>query len=115
MSPRTPGDGVLFATRQAASISTPVAPWVPAFAGMTAGGWARMENYYYVYLLASRVNGTLYVGVTNNLVRRVAEHKAHYVKGFTADYCVTVLVWYEVHTSIERAILREKRVKKWKR
>ena len=74
-----------------------------------------MENYYYVYLLASGANGTLYVGVTNNLVRRVAEHKAHLVEGFTADYGVTLLVWYEVHTSIEQAILREKRIKKWKR
>ena len=74
-----------------------------------------MGNRCYVYILASQLNGTLYVGVTNNLIRRVAEHKAHVVKGFTRDYNVTTLVWYEAYESVEHAIVREKRIKTWKR
>ena len=74
-----------------------------------------MENTYFVYLLASGRNGTLYVGVTNNLVRRVAEHKAGLVPGFTKTYGVDQLMWYETHTSIEAAIVREKQLKRWKR
>ena len=74
-----------------------------------------VDRLYYVYMLASRRNGTLYIGVTNNLVRRVAEHKAHLVKGFTHDYGVTNLVWFEMHAVIDEAILREKRLKTWQR
>lgn len=70
---------------------------------------------YYVYLLASQRNGTLYAGVTNDLIRRTWEHKQNAVEGFTSKYCVHELVWYEVHDSIEAAITREKQIKKWNR
>jgi len=70
---------------------------------------------YYVYILASKRNGTLYIGVTNNLQRRVYEHKEKLVDGFTKEYDVSLLVYFEQCTSIEEAILREKRLKKWKR
>jgi putative endonuclease len=70
---------------------------------------------YWVYMLASRQNGTLYVGVTRDLVRRVAEHRESAVPGFTAKYGVTRLVRFETHDSIEAAIRREKRLKKWPR
>ena len=69
----------------------------------------------YVYILASRKNGTLYVGVTSDLVRRVFEHKSDLVEGFTKKYGVHSLVFYEVTESVEEAIAREKRIKKWKR
>ena len=72
-------------------------------------------NSYFVYILASKKNGTLYIGVTNNLVRRVIEHKEKLVKGFTYNYNVDKLVYYEVFESIELAIRREKAVKKWYR
>lgn len=75
----------------------------------------RRPHDYYTYLLASRPNGTLYVGVTNNLVRRVAEHRSGFADGFTRRYRVHRLVWFEHHTSIEHAILREKRIKTWRR
>jgi putative endonuclease len=70
---------------------------------------------YYVYLLASKKHGTLYLGVTNNLVRRVYEHRSKAVPGFTKRYGVDKLVWFEVHDSIEAAIAREKELKKWRR
>ena len=69
----------------------------------------------YVYILASRPNGTLYIGVTSNLPKRVWEHKNDFVKGFTNRYHVHTLVWYEVHESMESAIVREKSLKKWNR
>ena len=68
-----------------------------------------------VYLLASRRNGTLYVGVTSDLVKRVWEHKENLVDGFTKRYGVHTLVWYERHDSMEVAIRREKTIKGWKR
>lgn len=70
---------------------------------------------YYVYILASRYNGTLYVGVCRNLKKRVWEHKESVVPGFTKRYGVKCLVYYEVHGEIEQAIHREKRMKKWSR
>jgi putative endonuclease len=70
---------------------------------------------YYVYILASRIGGTLYIGVTNDLIRRVAEHKLKVVKGFTKRYDVVRLVYFEVFDQIEQAIQREKRLKKWPR
>ena len=73
------------------------------------------EHVYYVYLLASQRNGTLYVGVTNDLLRRVTEHREHAVPGFTKRYEVTRLVWFETHGYIHEAIAREKRIKAWKR
>ncbi len=74
-----------------------------------------MEKLYAVYILASRRNGTLYVGVTSDLPKRVAEHRAELVPGFTRDYGVKDLVWYEVHGDVMEAITREKRIKKWNR
>ena len=68
-----------------------------------------------VYLLASKRNGTLYVGVTSNLGRRVWEHKNNLGEGFTKRYDVHQLVWYELHENMDSAILREKRLKDWKR
>jgi putative endonuclease len=68
-----------------------------------------------VYLLASERNGTLYVGVTSNVVKRVWEHKNHFVEGFTKKYRVDRLVWYEAHETMESAIQREKAIKEWQR
>ncbi len=68
-----------------------------------------------VYILASKRNGTLYIGVTSDLVKRIWEHKNKMVKGFTERYDVHQLVWYEMHESMESAIQREKRLKEWKR
>jgi putative endonuclease len=68
-----------------------------------------------VYLLASRRNGTLYVGVTSRLATRVCEHKSHGIEGFTKKYGITRLVWFEAHQSMESAIRREKAIKEWKR
>ena len=70
---------------------------------------------FYVYLLASRRHGTLYLGVTNNLVRRVYEHKTKAAPGFTKRYNVDRLVWFEIHDEILSAIVREKELKKWRR
>jgi len=70
---------------------------------------------YYVYILASKKNGTLYIGVTNNLLKRVYEHKNNLVGGFTQKYNVHNLVYYEEHNNIGKAITREKQMKKWKR
>jgi len=69
----------------------------------------------YVYILASKKNGTLYVGVTSNLQARVWQHKQHLIEGFTKKYRVNQLVYFEVHEDINAAILREKQIKKWKR
>ncbi len=68
-----------------------------------------------VYILASKRNGTLYVGVTSDLVKRVWEHKNNIIEGFTKRYNVHQLVWYELHDNMESAIVREKRLKEWKR
>lgn len=70
---------------------------------------------YYVYILANRCNGTLYIGVTSDLVRRVGEHKNNLVDGFTKKYNVHNLVYYETTIDIESAIQREKQLKTWKR
>ena len=68
-----------------------------------------------VYILASERNGTLYTGVTSDLVARTWQHREHVVDGFTKRYKVTILVWYELHGSMDAAILREKQIKKWNR
>ena len=70
---------------------------------------------YYVYILTNWNNKTLYVGVTNNLARRVYEHKNHLVEGFTSKYNVTKLVYYEITDDIKTAIAREKQLKNWNR
>jgi putative endonuclease len=74
---------------------------------MTKGG--------YVYILASKRNGTLYIGVTSNLAQRIDQHRAHAADGFTKKYDVDTLVWCERHDDIESAILREKQLKRWNR
>jgi putative endonuclease len=71
--------------------------------------------FYYVYILASGRHGTLYVGVTNDLVRRVSEHRQKLTPGFTTKYGVDRLVYYEPHNDIEAAIVAEKRIKRWRR
>ena len=68
-----------------------------------------------VYLMASRRNGTLYVGVTSDLIKRAWEHKNNFVEGFTKRYGIHLLVWYELHPTMESAIQREKALKEWKR
>jgi putative endonuclease len=73
------------------------------------------EKIYCVYILASKKNGTLYVGVTNDLVRRVLEHKEKIIKGFTAKYGVDKLVYFEMHKYIKDAIGRESNIKAWHR
>jgi putative endonuclease len=109
---------------------------MPAFAGMTglqsvAGGdrivWCRhsseswnpgrvrMTKQPCVYLMASRRNGTLYIGVTSDLVKRVWEHKNGVIDGFTKRYGVHLLVWYEFHETMDTAIARESALKAWKR
>jgi putative endonuclease len=70
---------------------------------------------YFIYILASKRNGTLYIGMTNDLVKRVYEHKNDLVEGFTKKYSVHNLVYYERYNDVYSAIAREKRLKKWKR
>ena len=70
---------------------------------------------YFVYMLASKRNGTLYVGVTNDLGRRAGEHREKCVPGFTKRHGVDILVWYEIHEDIDTAITREKQIKGWNR
>jgi putative endonuclease len=74
-----------------------------------------MDTMLYVYLLASKPYGTLYIGMTSELARRVWEHKIKAVPGFTARYSVSRLVWFETHASAKTAMLREKQIKEWKR
>ncbi len=74
-----------------------------------------MEKQFYVYILANKRNGTLYLGVTSDLVKRVWQHKNGWVEGFTKKYGVKKLVYYEIHETAENAITREKQLKKWRR
>jgi len=70
---------------------------------------------YFIYIMASKKNGTLYIGMTSNLIRRVYEHKNNLIEGFTKKYRVHTLVYYEHTTDVNAAIMREKQMKKWKR
>lgn len=70
---------------------------------------------FFVYIVASKRNGTLYIGMTDDLLKRVWQHRTGVVPGFTRDYGVKTLVWYETHESRESAIVRERRMKKWNR
>jgi putative endonuclease len=72
-------------------------------------------NQYYVYIMASGYHGTLYIGMTGDLVKRVHQHREGAVAGFTADYKVRYLVWFEIHDDVQQALLREKRLKHWHR
>ena len=74
-----------------------------------------MDRQFYVYNLANRPYGTLYVGITNDLIRRVWEHKNDFVEGFTCEHRLHDLVWYEVHATAYEAITREKSIKRWHR
>lgn len=80
-----------------------------------SGGGRNPEWQPCVYLLASKRNGTLYVGVTSNLIQRVWQHKKGLVEGFTKRYGMHSLVWYEPHATMESAITREKAIKGWHR
>jgi putative endonuclease len=70
---------------------------------------------YFVYMLASQRNGTIYVGITGNPGRRIGEHREKVVSGFTSRYGVNILVWYEIHEDVKIAIAREKQIKGWNR
>ncbi|OOZ36511.1 GIY-YIG nuclease family protein [Solemya velesiana gill symbiont] len=74
-----------------------------------------MDRQPCVYILASKRNDTLYTGVTSNLLKRAWEHKNNVVQGFTSRYGIHTLVWYEIHSTMESAIQREKAIKNWKR
>ncbi len=74
-----------------------------------------MDRQPHVYIVTNQRNGTLYVGVTSNLIKRIWEHKTKAVKGFTQKYGLDRLVWYEPHETMESAIQREKAIKNWKR
>ncbi|MBL1433694.1 MAG: GIY-YIG nuclease [Gammaproteobacteria bacterium] len=74
-----------------------------------------MSKQPYVYILASKKNGTLYIGVTSNLAQRIWQHKNNQTPGFTQKYNIHNLVYYEQHETMESAITREKQMKKWKR
>ena len=74
-----------------------------------------LTKTYYVYMLASGRYGTLYIGVTADLIKRTWQHREGFVEGFTRKYNVKQLVWYEVHEDILSAITREKQIKKWNR
>ena len=70
---------------------------------------------YFVYIITNQRYGTLYVGVTNDLIRRVYEHRGGFVEGFSKQHDLSLLAWYEVHEDITAAITREKTIKKWRR
>ena len=74
-----------------------------------------MDKQPATYIVASGRNGTLYIGVTSNLIARIWQHREHVMEGFAKKYDVDKLVWYELHGTMEEAILREKRIKKWNR
>ena len=73
------------------------------------------EHLYFVYILASRRNGTLYVGVSNDIIRHTWEHKNESIEGFTKKHGIHILVYYEIYEDINAAIAREKRLKRWNR
>ena len=87
--------------------------WIPTYVGMTKAEMKLKQPA--VYILASQRKGTLYTGVTNDLSRRIWEHKNDLIEGFTRKYSVHQLVYYELHNDMVTAITREKQIKKWKR
>jgi len=89
--------------------------WIPAYAGMTCHRLFTMNEKYYVYILTNKRNGTLYIGMTNDVIRRVYEHKQKRIKGFTKKYGLSKLVHYEEYSFVNDAIVREKQLKTWKR
>jgi putative endonuclease len=95
---------------------SPPAEWVEAAEQRKPRGeGAQVDKLYYVYMLANRRNGTLYVGVTNNIARRIWEHKNKVAEGFTKKHDICLLVWFETFNDINEAIVREKQLKGWNR
>ena len=82
---------------------------------MSSNTLYNIKNQYYIYILANKRNGTLYIGVTSDVVKRVYEHKNNLIDGFTKKYNIHKLVYYETTNDIESAIRREKQLKKWNR
>lgn len=82
---------------------------------MSSNNLYNIKNQYYIYILSSKRNGTLYIGVTSNLVKRIYEHKNNIIEGFSKKYNIHKLVYYEITDDIESAIRREKQLKKWNR
>jgi putative endonuclease len=74
-----------------------------------------VDKNYFIYILASQKNGTLYTGVTSNLRKRIGEHKSNAIEGFTKEHSVHILVYYENFNDIQTALAREKQIKKWNR
>ena len=85
---------------------------MPAEAGIHC--WKNM-NLYYVYILANRYCGTLYTGVTGDLIKQIYQHRESMVDGFSTRYRTHLLVWFEIHNDIREAIRREKQIRRWKR
>lgn len=111
------GIGIQFLKRKNflfANFTNILSPQTDAPAGRRIWGPGFMSEYY-VYILASKRNGTLYIGVTNDLVRRIYEHKHNLVEGFTKRHNVHELVYYEQGEDIYEAISREKQLKAWQR
>jgi putative endonuclease len=107
---------VQISRRDVAHITSNIRPVIPAQAGIQKITDQAMKlRQYYVYILASAKNGTLYIGVTNDIVRRTDQHKQSDPGSFTNKYNVHTLVYFEAHDSIESAITREKNMKAWKR
>ncbi|AXT57771.1 GIY-YIG nuclease family protein [Aquimarina sp. AD1] len=73
------------------------------------------EHQYSVYILSNKKNGTIYIGITNNIERRIFEHKNKLVEGFSKKYNLNILIYFEVFRNVNEAILREKRLKNWNR
>jgi putative endonuclease len=91
-------------------------PVIPAKAGIQLPRFDLREDFQpTVYLMASRRYGTLYTGVTSNLMQRLYQHREEVMRGFTSQHSIKMLVWFEQHGTMETAILREKRIKKWNR
>ncbi len=88
---------------------------IPADAGTQRLYEGIMDRQFYVYIMASGRNGTLYTAMTSNLLQRVHQHKQKLVEGFSSKYGVTLLVYYEIHQTAESPITREKQIKKWRR
>ncbi|MBA7563118.1 hypothetical protein ES708_04771 [subsurface metagenome] len=82
---------------------------------MDTSHYYKDENRYYIYILASKRNGTLYTGVTSNLIKRIYEHKNNLIEGFTKKYNIHNLVYYEITEDVNSAIAKEKQLKRWKR
>jgi putative endonuclease len=90
-------------------------PFVPAKAGTHETQTEELAMSFFVYMLASKRNGTLYIGMTDDVIRRTWQHRAGAVPGFTNEHAVKSLVWYEVHETRESAFQRERQMKKWNR